>query len=62
MRGHHPILTLKLYVLFNILTAFRCISLNVVEQGSFYRDKGNEGSPPYTNFETVCFVQYFDFI
>ena len=47
---HKPILTSKLYILFNVLTPFRWILLKPVEQGSFCQDDWDEGLQPYTNF------------
>ena len=60
MRGHNPILASKLYILFNILTPLRWISLKLSEQGSLCQDDQNKGSQPYTNLKTVHFVQYLD--
>ena len=60
IRDHNPILTSKMYVLFNISTPFKGISLKLSEQGSLCPDDQNEVSLPYTNLKTVHFVQYLD--
>ena len=60
IRGHNPILTSKMYVLFNISTPFKGISLKLSEQSSLCQDDQNKGSQPYTNLKTVHFVQYLD--
>ena len=62
MMGHNPLLSLRLFILFNNLTLFWWISLKIGEQGLFCGNEQNEGLQPYTNFKTVHFVQYFDSI